>query len=948
MIAAIRPIVALMFLGLAVIANARIISVDNDGPAEFTTIQAAVDQAEDGDTVEIRPGTYTGAGNWDIEVRGKAITIRSIDPNDPCAVDATVIDCNDPQKIPHRAFYLIGQTPEIILAGLTITDGQGELNGGGVKCLGFVTLYRCHILDCSASRGGGAFCSGLWEDESVDCPSGGDGAVVRILECRIETNRAHDGGGVYASSDHVLVRGCELTRNRADNNGGGIACSFTVADLENNAVRGNTAREGGGIWLHETAATVADSWFAGNRAARYGGALCVRNTSYLGTPRFTLRGSTVVGNEAWEKTGGLFLQDVDPRECPEGYGFVSTSLLWRNGDRTGFGDVAQICGNRVQVHYCCIQDDDPNDETIPFDDGQDGHNIDDDPLLARWPDHGGDGWGDILDTPEVDEGRNDDFGDLHLRPESPCIQAGDPMALVASRAVDMDGQPRRMEGIVDIGADERARLQITILHPRGGQLLIGGTTQTIAWEGHSSAESFCLDFSTDAGRSWQILNDNVSPTGSLSWRVPQTIRSDACLIRIAPTSPQYALFGASTSSFFSIYPAALDPDIASRWRTLGGNFQRTGRGRDPGPKLGCIQWQFDTPAIIAGGAVIGWNGRIHVATYDGRVCTLDADGRFLWACDIYDAILEAPTVGDDGTVYVGSQSDGLHEIAPDGRLRRSYHVGPMAGAPAILPDGRLIAAANVVNLCEGKIWSFWVPSYGLSFASPAVGLDGTVYVTAWDRPSLCAFEPDSLSPKWGVPSGSEGQPFAGPVVGENGLVYQTFLDDSHLYAIDAKTGSAVWATDLADPCVATWDRDLLGMESWSEPVVGPDGTIYAGLDDPFVRAVDPNGGRIKWVAQLGSARSFTLAVDSQGYLYAASDDGCLYVVDDQGRQVGRFESDTPLNYPVIVSEGLLLVNGVKGAGLDSARGVLYAIAADPACTAPDLRPPEDRPPPRRR
>ena len=36
---------------LSSVSQARIITVDNDGPADFHTIQAAMDDANDGDTV---------------------------------------------------------------------------------------------------------------------------------------------------------------------------------------------------------------------------------------------------------------------------------------------------------------------------------------------------------------------------------------------------------------------------------------------------------------------------------------------------------------------------------------------------------------------------------------------------------------------------------------------------------------------------------------------------------------------------------------------------------------------------------------------------------------------------------------------------------------------------------------------------------------------------------
>ena len=46
------------------------------------------------------------------------------------------------------------------------------------------------------------------------------------------------------------------------------------------------------------------------------------------------------------------------------------------------------------------------------------------------------------------------FGDYHLRPDSPCIDAGDPNYVAEPNETDMDGQPRIIGGRVDMGADE--------------------------------------------------------------------------------------------------------------------------------------------------------------------------------------------------------------------------------------------------------------------------------------------------------------------------------------------------------------------------------------------------------------------------------------------------------------------------------------------------------------
>ncbi len=41
-------------------------------PAEYATIQEAVDAAVSGDTILIAPGTYTGEGNRNINIHNKA------------------------------------------------------------------------------------------------------------------------------------------------------------------------------------------------------------------------------------------------------------------------------------------------------------------------------------------------------------------------------------------------------------------------------------------------------------------------------------------------------------------------------------------------------------------------------------------------------------------------------------------------------------------------------------------------------------------------------------------------------------------------------------------------------------------------------------------------------------------------------------------------------------
>ena len=78
----------IVLLGGAVPAAAVDWTVDDDGPCDFASIQAAVDAAADGDTITVAAGTYTSSQPGHVvDLRGKAIILRSLD-----GAAGTVID----------------------------------------------------------------------------------------------------------------------------------------------------------------------------------------------------------------------------------------------------------------------------------------------------------------------------------------------------------------------------------------------------------------------------------------------------------------------------------------------------------------------------------------------------------------------------------------------------------------------------------------------------------------------------------------------------------------------------------------------------------------------------------------------------------------------------------------------------------------------------------------
>ena len=365
-----------------------------------------------------------------------------------------------------------------------------------------------------------------------------------------------------------------------------------------------------------------------------------------------------------------------------------------------------------------------------------------------------------------------------------------------------------------------------------------------------------------------------------------------------------------------------------RWVSLGGDFRRSGLSDDPGPAPNCLKWTFETEGAVIGSVTVGAEGQIHVACEDGRLYTLDSGGGLAWMVDVNSPLLSAPTIGPDGCLYVGSREGGLHAVDRHGQLCWVCNTGgAVHSSAAVASDGDVYVASTDGTLYaldrDGtKLWQFITAGSGVLpagsiFASPALGADGTVYIAGLYDPNLYALDPADGSVKWAcsfasVQSGDEepGWPFASPVVAADGTIYQTLLYDRHLYAIDPNDGAILWRTDLLDPtlpCFAAVDvGEYADADGWSEPVLGPDGTIYVSLDDPFLRAVDPNGS-IKWATRLGEVGGFTLTADREGWVYAAGDDGHVYVVNSAGLEIGRIETGGWPAFPVLAAEGLLIV-----------------------------------------
>lgn len=230
----------------------RFLQVTPDGEGAFRTIQDAIDHARDGDAVELADGRYHGPGNRDIDLLGKAITLRSSSLMAP----ACTIDCQGSQEDPHRALRFRGSEERTTtVEGLTIVNGYADPKGGGILCelQSSPTLRSLVIADCTASEHGGGLCA-----------IGNSRPLIR--SCQFISNSAGGGGGVSCSGGSADILDSRFEVNTGGL-GGGLEIwipGFEEPVVERCTFLNNTGGSGGAVFVQQAEPTIRDCFSSGN------------------------------------------------------------------------------------------------------------------------------------------------------------------------------------------------------------------------------------------------------------------------------------------------------------------------------------------------------------------------------------------------------------------------------------------------------------------------------------------------------------------------------------------------------------------------------------------------------------------------------------------------------------------------------------------------------------
>ncbi len=345
----------------------------NDDPADYQTVQAAVDASTDaGDLVKVAgycAGVNTRGGLRQTVYVSKTLTIQGgysqtfSGPPDPEAYP-TVLDAAGLG----RALYITGEAAgdpgevQPTVQGLQITGGYplglggwgqfGERDGGGgVYIIGATaTISGCRIHGNTAEAGAGLaialsdaqlVASQVYSNAATGVGGGGlaiaEGSPnLRDNQIQGNSSTGGHGGGVWAIMSSLSVLENQIFANTTDEAGGGLYLWDCVGALvRGNTIEGNQADyDGGGVALDGGAALVVeDNVIRGNASGGDGGGLRAGDIENL-----LITGNTVTSNTTGDHGGGLAL--------PGFYSVtLSHNLVHGNSSGQEGGGVSVCCGD---------------------------------------------------------------------------------------------------------------------------------------------------------------------------------------------------------------------------------------------------------------------------------------------------------------------------------------------------------------------------------------------------------------------------------------------------------------------------------------------------------------------------------------------------------------------------------------------------------------------------
>ena len=224
---------------------------------QFTSINAAIDDASNGDVIQLSAEYYTEGVVIDTD--GKAITLRGATDKD--GKPTSILNGSGLHQVLRCAG---GEGSETIFRNVVITQGK-SITGAGIFLEGSSpTMINCTFMGNDAPRGGAMYSS----DSSPT-----------LTDCTFTGNHAAYGGAMYSGDSSPTLTDCTFSYNTATYRGAGMYNLQSSPDLISCRFTFNTSTSyGGGMYNSASSPTLGNCEFMSN-TSQIGGGMCNDNGS---------------------------------------------------------------------------------------------------------------------------------------------------------------------------------------------------------------------------------------------------------------------------------------------------------------------------------------------------------------------------------------------------------------------------------------------------------------------------------------------------------------------------------------------------------------------------------------------------------------------------------------------------------------------------------------------
>ncbi len=353
------------------------------------------------------------------------------------------------------------------------------------------------------------------------------------------------------------------------------------------------------------------------------------------------------------------------------------------------------------------------------------------------------------------------------------------------------------------------------------------------------------------------------------------------------------------------------------WQMFHYNSQHRGQSHVNGPQTNNLKWTY-TQSDITEGTVpnsisIDSNGTLYV-TAANKLLAINSDGELLWSISV-GGIGATAISSDESTIYaVGGKV--LYAFSSSGAERLWSFTEPtdnIYGEPTVGSDGTIYIGSwdtNVyaVNSVGTLKWKYQTDGAIAPLASPTLSNDGsTIYVGSGDRNkdeggTLYALNSNGTL-KW-KKENLDGARVSGAVVGSDGKIYAT--GSGRVHAFD-ESGNQRWESEKDTASSLT-------------PSLSSDGTLYVGTSGGIVYAINASTGETKWLYQTGPNPDSTgdqkdpqygvlatIVIGADGVIYVGAMDGVMHALNTDGSVLWKYTTGDNINEncPAIGPDGSL-------------------------------------------